>query len=124
MFESLGVPYMIGGSVASTLWGEARLTLNVDFVAALRASHARPLLEALGEAWYADEDSILAAVAHRFSFNLIRLRRMVKVDVFVPPDEGLHASKWSRVRHAVIDPENARPVAITSPEDILLEKRD
>lgn len=31
--ETLGVPYMVTGSVASTLYGEPRLTNDVDIVA-------------------------------------------------------------------------------------------
>ena len=124
LFEALEIPYMIGGSVASTLWGEPRLTLDVDFVAAMRHADVQPVVAALAEGWYVDETSIREAVARRASFNLIRLERMVKVDVFVPPDEGLHQSKWDRVRRTVIDPETTRTVSVTSPEDILLQKLD
>jgi hypothetical protein len=124
VFEGLDVAYMIGGSLASTLWAEPRFTLDVDFVAALEGPHVSPLLGALGDAWYADEWAIREAVVRRASFNLIRLQRMVKVDVFVPPEGGLHASKWGRVRHERIDPTSSRRVAVTSPEDILLQKLD
>ncbi len=123
-FDRLGVPYLIGGSMASAVWGEPRFTLDVDFVAALRNGHVQPLLAALGEAWYADADSIREAIEQRASFNLIRLERMVKVDVFVPPEGGLHASKWGRARREVLDPESAQTVAVTSAEDILLQKLD
>ena len=34
-FESLGVPYMVTGSVAMIVYGEPRLTLDVGIVAAL-----------------------------------------------------------------------------------------
>lgn len=124
VFRGLGVPYMIGGSVASTLWGEPRLTLDVDFVAKLEQVHAEPLVMVLGESWYADLSSIRGAIERNASFNLIRLSRMVKVDVFVPPDEGLHASKWERVRYETLTPDSAARVAVTSPEDIVLQKLD
>ncbi len=42
--ESLGVRYMVGGSMASTVWGEPRFTQNVDFGAALSADHVTDLL--------------------------------------------------------------------------------
>lgn len=36
-FRSLGVPFAIGGSIASSAWGIARSTLDADFVAEIRA---------------------------------------------------------------------------------------
>jgi len=65
IFEALDVPYMIGGSVASTLWGEPRFALNVDFVAALKSVHVALLVKALGTGWYADEGAIQSAVTRR-----------------------------------------------------------
>lgn len=124
ILESLGVRYMIGGSMASTVWGEPRFTQDVDFVAALSAHHIADLLGALGDEWYADESMLRAAIGARSSFNLIRFEGMVKVDVFVPPDEGFHASKWNRVRRAALSTDGGPELAITSPEDILLQKLD
>lgn len=115
---------MIGGSLASIMWGEPRFTQDVDFVTALEDSHVAPFTRALGERWYVDESSVREAVSRRGSFNVIRLRGMVKVDVFVPPEEGLHRSKWSRIRREILDPRSDRRIAITSPEDILLQKLD
>ena len=122
VFESLNVPYMIGGSVASTVWGEPRFTLDVDFVCALKSDQILPLKRILGDAWYADESAIREAVSKRSSFNMIRLKRMVKVDVFVPPDTGFDASKWKRVRYETLDPGSPHQVCVTSPEDIVLQK--
>ncbi len=124
IFESMEVPYMVGGSLASTAWSIPRFTLDVDVIAALEDHHVSPFTEALADGWYMNEAMIREAIERRASFNVIRLRGMVKVDVFVPPDEGLHRSKWGRVQYAVLDPDGDRPLAITSPEDIVLQKLD
>lgn len=124
VLEGLGARYMIGGSLASITWGEPRFTQDVDFVAALEASHVDGLLEQLGDEWYADETLIREAIERRSSFNAIRLAGMVKVDVFIPPDEGLHASKWDRARSAALTADNGPKLPITSPEDIVLQKLD
>lgn len=47
---------------------------------------------------------------------------MVKVDVFVPPDGGHHAAKWSRARAVRLSRDSKRAVATTSAEDMLLQK--
>lgn len=38
-FERLGIPYAIGGSLASSLHGVMRSTLDVDIVADMRIEH-------------------------------------------------------------------------------------
>lgn len=124
VLEGLGIRYLIGGSLASTVWGEPRFTQDVDFVAALEGRHVAGLLQELGDRWYTDETAIRDAIERRSSFNAIRLAGMVKVDVFVPPDEGLHASKWARARRVPLTGEGAPVLSITSPEDILLQKLD
>lgn len=124
LFASLEVPYLIGGSLASIAWGMPRFTLDVDVVAALEDGHAAPLVEALADRWYRDEAMIRDAIAQHTSFNVVRFRGMIRVDVFIPPDEAFHRSKWSRARHVVLDPESDRELAITSPEDIVLQKLD
>lgn len=107
ILERLGVPYMIGGSLASIMWGEPRFTQDVDFVTALEGSHVAPFTRALGERWYVDESSVREAVARRASFNVIRLHGMVKVDVFVPPRRaftgasGVESGARSSTRRAI-----------------------
>jgi hypothetical protein len=45
--EELGIPYHIGGSVASSLYGLPRLTIDADLVADIRMKHVRPLVKQL-----------------------------------------------------------------------------
>jgi len=40
--EALGVPYFIGGSLASATYGVVRATMDVDLVADLRMDHVNP----------------------------------------------------------------------------------
>src|SRR6266700_8060324 len=67
--EELGVPYHIGGSVASSLYGLPRLTIDVDLVADLRQGHVRPLIDQLQTDYYIDEDMIRDAIRRRSSFK-------------------------------------------------------
>ena len=41
--EMMGVPYFIGGSLASAVHGVARSTVDAGLVADLRPEHAQPL---------------------------------------------------------------------------------
>lgn len=47
VLDALGVGHTIGGSIASSVAGEPRSTIDIDVVAALEQSHVGPLVEAL-----------------------------------------------------------------------------
>lgn len=85
-FARLGVDYHIGGSVATSTFGEARSTLDVDVVAPIHDEHAAPLAATLRGDYYADEERIREAIRHRSSFNVVFLPQYFKIDVFVVKD--------------------------------------
>lgn len=122
VLEELGVRYVVGGSLASMVHGEARSTRDVDLVADLRLGHVERFLVGLGKGFYADRDSIREAVEQHRHFNVIHLPSMYKVDVFVPRDEGLHAQKWKRGQRVLLDVHPQREVWVTDPESIVLQK--
>ena len=119
---AVGVPHLVAGSVASTLHGEPRATLDVDFATHLEGTHVEPLVELLEPDFFLDRPSIVAAVQHRSSFNLIHRKTMMKVDVFVRPRSGHFGEEMSRALlvHALPDPEATLRVA--TPEDTILQK--
>ena len=58
--ERLEVPYVVGGSLASSFHGIPRATIDADLVAALRPEHRSEFVESLREAGAeadADQDS-------------------------------------------------------------------
>jgi hypothetical protein len=83
VFDALGVDYFVGGSVASSLFGEPRHTMDADLVARLLLQHCSPFVGQLSGEFYLDLGSMTSAVQNQRSFNLIHLKTMMKVDVFV-----------------------------------------
>ena len=71
--DLLAVPYYIGGSFASSLYGMARSTLDVDIVADLKKLHVSKLKQLLNEEYYMAEDMIIEAIETSCSPNLIPL---------------------------------------------------
>ena len=61
-FEKLGILYYIGGSVASSAYGIARSTMDVDMVSDLKPKHVRSLVRMLESSYYIDENMILEAI--------------------------------------------------------------
>lgn len=72
-FEKLGVDYLIGGSVASSVYGEPRQTVDADLLASLFVRHAEPLVQELAGEFYADLPAVRSAIQTQGSFNLIHL---------------------------------------------------
>ena len=61
VFEQLGIPYHIGGSVASSIYGIPRSTLDVDCVAAFRPEQIKQFVKLLEADYYLDEDAVRGA---------------------------------------------------------------
>lgn len=123
-FDALGILYMVGGSIASSLFGMPRFTRDVDISVRIEESVAADaLVRLLEQDFYIDADLIQAAVAHRSSFNVIYLPTMLKADIFVPEDSAWRREEWQRRRHEQVGvgPES-RPVYFASPEDMVLQK--
>ena len=78
VLEDLDVPYLVGGSLASSFHGTPRSTNDVDLVADLRLAHVPLLAAALEADFYLDRDRIRSAVRSRSSFNIIFLETMFK----------------------------------------------
>lgn len=51
VLDGLGVPYLVGGSLASSLHGVPRSTQDADVVADLRDEHVAPFVAAIRVRW-------------------------------------------------------------------------
>lgn len=122
-FESLGIDYLIGGSVASSLLGEPRQTIDADLIARLFGRHAAPLIEHLGGAFYADASAIRSAIETQGSFNLIHLETMTKVDVFVRWRDPFAISQFARRQKRAVG-QSGLELYFASAEDTVLAKLD
>lgn len=124
ILDRLGIPYAVGGALASGHHGEIRATNDVDVLVEIDVRGARRLVEALGSAWHVDTAAVESAVARGSSFSVIHLDRMLKVDFFVATDARLDRLQLAR-RVAVALGEAAEVrVWFTSPEDVVLRKLD
>jgi hypothetical protein len=122
-FEQLGIPYHIGGSVASIAYGPYRATADVDIVADIQPTHVEPLAQKLEDRFYADADMMFEAIQHRSSFNLIHNDTGYKVDVFVLQTAPYDRAAFLRADLMPLDSSEDAPVFfIAAPEDTILNK--
>lgn len=80
--EAAGARWVLGGSLASSAFGHARTTQDVDLATDLEAEAVDAFLTVLGDRFYADRDAALTAARRRASFNVIHFDTVEKVDVF------------------------------------------
>jgi len=121
-FEELGIAYYIGGSVASSAYGVARATMDVDLVANIETSQVNRLVKALEEDYYIEAEMVRDAIHKSASFNLIHLETMIKIDVFIVKNQPYDSEALARRHPDTLDEENSRRFYLSSPEDIILSK--
>ncbi|MBI1794837.1 MAG: hypothetical protein HYR70_11700 [Chloroflexi bacterium] len=120
--EALGIPYAVGGSLASSLHGVMRSTLDVDIVADMRVEHIQPLVTALSKEFYTDDEMMRDAIEHHSSFNLIHYETAFKVDIFIRKLRAFDQMQLERRRLSVISTDPEQSVYVASPEDVILSK--
>lgn len=122
VLEKLGVPYFIGGALASTLYGMVRTTQDADIITELRPGHIRALIDALKDEFYVDDEMIAEAVSHHSSFNIIHRESMFKVDVFIPLEREFIRKQFARARRETLSMAPEIQAVVATAEDTLLAK--
>ena len=122
-FDDLGIRYVVGGSLASSIYGVPRATQDVDLVADIGLAHVEALTGALADEFYIDAGMIRDAIRRRASFNVVHLATMFKADIFIAESDAWSRAEMSRARTEQFDtPEGQVAIRFASPEDTLLHK--
>ncbi len=121
--ERLGFPYCITGSVAASIYGEPRLTADIDVVLLLRAFDIAALRQAFPEALYyvPPYETMIAETARpvRGMFNLIHHESQFKADIYVAVDDPLH--RWALENRRRVDLDS-QGIWVAPPEYVILRK--
>lgn len=122
ILEDLRVPYAVGGSLASSLHGIPRSTQDGDLVADLRGEHVPPFVAAATPSFYLSPERAHQAIQRRSSFNLIHLKTMIKVDVFVLKADPFSLQEMARRQALSVPGEPGTTLHVASAEDTVLQK--
>jgi hypothetical protein len=123
ILDDLGILYALGGSMASSLIGEPRSTVDVDIAIRVDDGSEEALLERANAEFYVPVDAARAAIRAHSSFNLVDAAHGLKVDLFVLGDGLLDRMQIERRMNITI-PGVADRIWVTSPEDQVLRKLD
>jgi hypothetical protein len=118
--EDLGIPYYVGGSLASSIWGEPRYSEDLDLVIEADSRCLQRLINGFNADFYLSETAIEEAFNRQnSSFNLIRLASAEKIDLFVMGADSFSRSKLERrVQHPV----TGGLLWLATAEDMVLQK--
>lgn len=123
ILEELEVPYALGGSMASSFFGEPRATADIDVAITVDPDVGDRLVSRMRAEFYVPEAAARAAVRSHDSFNLLATELGLKIDLFVL-GTGLLDRRQIERRVLVPVPGRERGVWVTSPEDQILRKLD
>jgi len=120
--DACRLPYVVGGSLASSVSGEPRATLDIDLMIDISAASIDGLISALGGDFYADAGGFLRAVRERSCVNIVHLPTATKVDLFVMGATSIEARQMERRRRIQVGMPPRGELFVYTPEDILLQK--
>jgi hypothetical protein len=122
VLEEHDVRYVVGGSLASSISGEPRSTLDVDLVVELSDEKVAEVVAALGPEFYSDIEGIRRAIREKSRANLIHLATSIKVDLFVMGGSPIDEEQMDRRQRLRVAADPDCYLFVYTPEDILLQK--
>jgi hypothetical protein len=119
--EELDILYAVVGSVASSAYGEARHTQDVDILVNLRYGDIQPLCSKFpSPEYYVNPEAAMQALRSGAQFNIIESSTGDKADLMIPKYGTWQEQQLSFRRKLRILPD--RDVFVARPEDVILSK--
>ncbi|MGD9634844.1 MAG: hypothetical protein AB7G28_24275 [Pirellulales bacterium] len=121
LLHRLGINYAVVGSFASSVWGESRLTQDIDIVVDLKPTHVANICAAFPDPeFYVSASAAQEAVANSSQFNVINPSSGNKIDFLVSGEVSWVLAQLDRAKRLSIFAEV--DVQIAAPEDVILGK--
>jgi hypothetical protein len=121
ILEEQGLTYLLVGSLASGVYGEPRMTRDIDIVIELRLDQVARFCEAFPESeYYVSQQAAREAVATGGQFNVIHPTSGNKIDFMIARRDAWGRSQVGRRRQEQVLP--GCPGYVAAPEDVILSK--
>jgi len=120
--EGAGIRFAIGGSWASTAFGEPRFTNDIDILAEFSTENLEHFLANLPDSFYVDREEAFTAIRLGRAFNVIHIPTALKFDFFSAAAFALGMEELDRAVYLADSGLSTASVPFVTPEDILLAK--
>ncbi len=121
VLEQLEIPYLVVGSFATSIWGEPRMTLDIDIVIDLLPNQIESLCRAFPPPdFYVSETAVREALSRRRQFNVLYPTTAVKIDFMIPRLDDWGRIQMTRGRTRLYDGDIN--LQVCSPEDVIISK--
>jgi hypothetical protein len=118
--DGAGIPYMLTGSLASSLQGEPRASHDIDLVVDIAVAEVARVTRALsGPDIYLDEHAVGDAARRRTMFNLIDSSSGDKAAFWLLTDDPFDRERFARRRRVEA---LGLELSVSAPEDTILMK--
>lgn len=117
--DSAGVPYMLTGSMAMSVYAPPRMTRDLDFVVDCEVEDAGRVTRLFREDCYIDESSVREAIKSRTSFNIIHNAWIIKADFIIRKESDYRREEFRRRQRVSM---GEWELWVARPEDLLLSK--
>jgi hypothetical protein len=122
VFDRQRIPYVLVGSLASSIHGMYRSTADIDIVADVQSEQVIPLLAALDDQFYVDEHAVRVAISQKQSFHAIHFDSVFKVDIFIPKTDAFSRKQIERRELRRLTPDVEQKIYVATAEDTILAK--
>ncbi len=119
LLTEAGIPYMVAGSMGSSIHGRPRATQDVDVVIDPTEDQLESFVALLGQGYYVNREAAIDALRRRTMFNVVDLEAGGKADLIIRKDRPFSRQEFERRRQ--VDA-MGQMLWVVAPEDIILSK--
>jgi len=117
--DSVGIAYMMTGSMAMAIYSIPRMTRDIDLVVELEPVDVDKIFDLFSGDCYIDRDRVKQAVDLHSMFNIIHNEWVVKADFIIKKNEEFRIEEFSRRQKILIED---TAIFVVSVEDLILSK--
>ncbi len=117
--ESLGILYMLTGSIAMNYYAVPRMTRDIDLVVEVLEKDIPMIVNSFKKEYYIESDSIRLAIQSEKLFNAIHEESFIKVDFIIKKSSPYRIEEFSRRQKVLF---GNFETYIVSKEDLILSK--
>jgi len=119
VLNSVGVPYMLVGSLSSSLYGIPRITHDADFVLGVARTPIGEIMDRLGPGFRLEPQLTFETITGTTRFLIKVVETSFRIELFLLSDEPHDQERFARRREARF---LGRTIFVPTPEDVIITK--